>query len=265
VGADAAEPHAPVSDPSATETLALPSSPEDLARGGRLFALHCASCHGRDGEGNKGPTVAVPRLSRAADADALVRIIRNGINGTQMPKSSLLLDEARAIAAWVVALGQRPAETVPGDPARGEALYMGKGACTKCHMLKGRGGAFGPDLSDVGRRRGAAHLRTSLVDPSADVPRSFNVYRGDAPILQNFLLVRVRTKAGRVLTGVRVNEDTFSVQVRDLSGRIHSFFKSELAELDKQWGVSPMPAYGEMFSKDELDDLVAFLASLREP
>ena len=63
---------------------------------------------------------------------------------------------------------------------------------------------------------------------------------------------------------VRVNEDTFSIQIREATGAVHSFFKSELSELHKDFGKSPMPAYTSTFTKDQLDDLVAYLMSLRE-
>ena len=79
----------------------------------------------------------------------------------------------------------------------------------------------------------------------------------------NFLFVRVTPRAGETIAGVRVNEDTFSLQMRDLTGRVHSFFKSELAELHRDWGQSPMPTYTGVLAADELDDLVAYLVALR--
>jgi hypothetical protein len=106
-------------------------------------------------------------------------------------------------------------------------------------------------------------LRESLTDPGADTPKSFSVYRADASIPENFLQVRVVTKDGRRLSGARVNEDTFSIQFRDSANRIHSFFKSDLAEFHKDWGKSSMPGYRDVFSKEELDDVVAYLVSLR--
>jgi hypothetical protein len=87
--------------------------------------------------------------------------------------------------------------------------------------------------------------------------------RPEISITPNFLQVRVRTKDGRNILGVRINEDTFSIQIRELSGRTYSFFKSELVELDKQWGKSPMPSYRAIFSNEEIDHLTAFLVSLR--
>ncbi len=235
---------------------------DELAQGERLFAQRCAVCHGPAGEGGKGPSLAQPHLLRAPDREALIGVIRRGIDGTEMPGSRMADTELQQLATFVLRLGQRPAAVVPGDAGHGAQLFAGKGGCGACHAINGQGGAFGPDLTEIGRRRGPGYLRRSLVEPDADLPKSFSVYRSDSSITENFLQVRVTTRDGQQMLGVRVNEDSFSIQLRDVSGRIHSFVKSELRELHKDWGRSPMPAYGAVFSSTELDDVVAFLASL---
>lgn len=259
-GEDAASgnPHGAGSDPVPT---AAPAGPIDLAAGQHDFQVNCAGCHGPHGEGSRGPTLALPHLPRATSEDAIARIIAQGIHGTEMPPFHLRPAATRNLAAWVWRLGQLPPEIVPGDPRRGAALYRTRGNCALCHFLDGQGGAIGPDLSDIGSRRGAAYLRRALVDPNADVPQSFGMFREDAIITANFLLVSLVTKDGESWTGVRVNEDTYSIQIRDLGNGLHSFLKSELAELHKQWGQSPMPSYAQAFTSGEIDDLVAFLAS----
>ena len=100
-------------------------------------------------------------------------------------------------------------------------------------------------------RRLPRHLRASITDPEADVPRSF-------------LQVRVVAKSGRTITGERLNEDSFSIQLRDYSGNLHSFLKQDLAEIHRDRGKSPMPSYKDKFTGTELDDLIAYLVSLRE-
>jgi cytochrome c oxidase cbb3-type subunit III len=254
----------------ATAAMALHAQPPPLTaverdRGQRLFETHCAACHGPHGEGAKGPTLAQPSLPRATDDEALLTIIREGINNTEMPRARLEPDELPLVAAYVKSLGQLAHETVPGHAPHGEQLYATKGACAQCHTLRGHGGAIGPDLTGIGRKRSAAYLRRALVEPTAEVPQSFSPFRGEAMMTENFVLVRARTRDRREYTGVRVNEDTFSIQLRDLSGALHSFFKSELAALDKDWGQSPMPSYAGVFAADEIDDVVAFLVSLRGP
>jgi putative heme-binding domain-containing protein len=237
--------------------------PPDLSGGERLFQIHCASCHGANAEGARGPALAVPKLSRAPTEKQLIGLIRAGIRGTEMPGSKLHEDEVKAIAGWVRSLGVRPAEKVPGDAKSGKEIYFAKGNCAQCHVINGRGGPLGPDLTEIGLRRSAAYLKRALIDPEADVPRSLSPIRLDARIMQNFLQVTLVTKDGRKLTGARLNEDAFSIQIRDLSGNFHSFFKSELAEIRKETGKSPMPSYRGVFSEKELEDVVAFLVSLR--
>jgi cytochrome c1 len=76
--------------------------------------------------------------------------------------------------------------------------------------------------------------------------------------------VNVATKNGQNVHGIRVNEDSFSIQIRDDSGRSYSFWKTDIAQIDKQRGKSPMPSYKSQLSDSELTDLVAYLASLKE-
>ena len=78
----------------------------------------------------------------------------------------------------------------------------------------------------------------------------------------NFLQVRVVTRDGMRITGARIDEDAFTIQLRDFTGRLFSFRKDELEELDKDWGKSPMPSYRGQLSDAEIQDIVAYLASL---
>jgi putative heme-binding domain-containing protein len=253
--------HEPGSVVSSIPLLPVAPTPEELATGQRLFQAHCAACHGPGGEGGKGPTLAQPVLPRASTDEALIKIISSGISDTEMPRSRLERAEIRLVALHVRVLGRRPIEQVPGDPVRGAQIFATKGDCAQCHSLGGYGGTIGPELTYIGRQRSAAYLRRALTEPAAEVPQSFTAFRGETGIPDNFLFVRIVTRDGITVAGVRVNEDAFSVQLRDLAGKLHSFFKSDLTELHKDWRFSPMPSYATAFTKDELDDLVAFLVS----
>jgi putative heme-binding domain-containing protein len=230
----------------------LPNSRADLAHGEKLFQVHCSRCHGAKGEGSRGPALNRPKLPRAPDDAALVAVIDGGIRGTEMPGAGAMSDhEVRQAAAYVRSLGKLPMKPVPGDPVRGAEIYRGKGNCAACHSIMGEGGTAGPDLSTIGAARSASHLHESLVDPQAAVP-------------EGYLLVTVIPNNGPGVTGLRVNEDSFSIQVRDNSGRSHSFWKSDVTNIERQRGKSPMPSYKGRLSDPELTDLVAYLASLKE-
>ncbi len=230
--------------------------------GASLFRIHCAPCHGADGSGGRGANLAVPKLPHAPDDIALSRVITVGIPGTQMPGTRMTAGENRELVAFVRGLYRSRATHVEGDRNHGEQLFWGKAGCGQCHTVGDRGGRMGPDLTDIGARRGPEFLRTALVDPEAEVPETFSVYRRVIYMPDNFLLVRVVTRDGARILGVRVNEDTFSIQVRDFADRIYSFRKEELRELDEDWGKSPMPSYRKL-PEAEIRDLVAYLVSLQ--
>lgn len=219
--------------------------------GKTLFDAHCARCHGVGGTGGEGPSLAVPVLRHAADDEALAAVIRDGIENTDMPGNWMLGEsEVQALVDYVRSLSRVEPQPLPGDPERGKALYESQGTCTVCHIINGDGGIIGPDLTAIGLTRGADYLRESLVAPGETVP-------------ERYVVVHAVTSDGREITGVRINEDSFTVQVRDEAGRFHSLDKLSLEKLDKRFGESLMPSYASELSPEELDDLVAYLASLR--
>jgi len=229
----------------------LKPTPADVAQGERTYGTECSFCHGPKGEGAVGPALAVPRLLRAPNDQALFQVIREGVAGTQMPPSTLTTARIWQLVAYMRTLGRIQQSKSTGDPKRGAQIYAGKGGCARCHTLAGHGGGIGPDLSDVGARRDRDFLRASLLTPEASIPR-------------DFMQVRLVTREGQHLVGVRLNEDTFSIQIRDLSNQVHSFWKAELSDLVKEPGRSPMPSYGKTLTPEELDTLIAYLDSLQD-
>jgi cytochrome c oxidase cbb3-type subunit III len=227
------------------------TTPADLKNGQQLFLGQCARCHGPKGEGGRGAVLAQPRLRHAPDDEALFLVIRDGIRGTEMPPGYAVDTlETWQIAAYVRSLGRTAPEAVPGDPKRGQELYQAKGHCARCHIISGQGGGLGPELTEIASRRSAAHLRAAVLDPESTLP-------------EGFLQVRLVTKEGRHITGVRLNEDTFSIQVMDLNAGLHSFLKEDLKDLQRDTGKSPMPSFRSALSASEVDDLIAYLVSLR--
>jgi len=226
----------------------------DLADGERLFRVHCARCHGIDGAGGEGSNLARARLKYATDDEALIDVIDSGISGTGMPAIWSLDDAQTArVAGYVRTLGQLEAEVMPGNAERGASLYQSTG-CPACHIIAGHGTGIGPELTDVGDRRGLAYLRSSLLEPAAAQSQTSGY--------QDYLTVRAHTKDGSV-EGLRVNEDAFSIQLRDISGTVHSFRKKDLVDLEKIFAHSLMPEYGAALPERSMNDLISYLMSLR--
>lgn len=230
-------------------------SADDLADGKRLFRVHCARCHGIDGAGGEGSNLARARLKYAADDVSLITLLGEGIPGTGMPAIwTLDAGQATKVAGYVRTLGQIDEEEMPGDPVRGATVYRGSGGCPACHIISGHGTGIGPELTDVGDRRGLRYLRNSLIEPAESQSQTGGY--------QDYLTVRVRSLEGRV-EGLRVNEDAFSIQVRDVRGTVHSFRKNELIEFEKVFAHSLMPEYGAALPEKDMNDLISYLMSLR--
>jgi putative heme-binding domain-containing protein len=240
------------SDVTMAQTQALSTAgPTDIAAGKRVFDAQCAWCHGADGAGGAGSMLRGVKLRHAATDAALLDILRTGIAGTEMPGFAISLTGRTAwqTAAYVRSLGVLPRQPVPGSPERGAAIYEARG-CAVCHIVQGRGGGLGPELTAIGALRGPTSLRESIVAPEA----------AHSP---SYLVVRAVARGGRETRGIRVSEDVFWVHIRDASGNLHSFEKKELTSLERELEGTLMPSYKSLLSGHELDDLVAYLASLR--
>jgi cytochrome c oxidase cbb3-type subunit 3 len=180
----------------------------------------------------------------------------------RMPAINHLIDEElNQLVAYVRSLGRSPAPPAEGVAETGAQIYQ-RSDCALCHIVSGQGGTFGPVLSNIGALRGASYLRRALVEPGAALPVGTLTVPGRG--LQEYLPVRAVTDDGRDVRGIRVNEDSITIQIRDLSNQIHSFRKSDLRQLDKQTGTSLMPNFADRLTASELTDLVAYLSSLRE-
>jgi putative heme-binding domain-containing protein len=233
----------------AQQTVNPYASAADVAAGEKLYRGRCGHCHGQSGEGGRGAVLNSGQFRRGGSDRELYQVIRFGIPNTEMPGAFSLPDvEVWRMVAYVKQLGRQGAqEPVFGDAAAGAAVYR-KSACAQCHTIGGEGGFLGPDLTEIGAKRAVRHLRESLVNPSADIPLD---YRS----------VAVLTKSGGTVSGIHLNEDEYSVHLRDINGNLRSFLKSEIKEV-KLPRESLMPSYASM-PKPDLENLVAYLAGLR--
>ena len=237
-----------------------PYAPDDVKAGGVMFGQLCVTCHGFNGTGGAGPPLTRPKLLNAPDDAALRVVISDGIPDRGMPRVRRTTpDELRQLVAYVRSIGSAAAAPVKGNPAKGAQIYASAG-CASCHIVNGQGGVLGPELTDIGYRRGAPYLRQAIVDPGAVLPS------GTLPVpsrgYREFLPVRVVKNDGSAVRGVRLNEDVFTLQIRDQAGKMHSFRKSETKAIQKEDGISLMPPFGDRVKGEDLDDLVAYLASL---
>ena len=153
------------------------------------------------------------------------------------------------VALPLLTLGPLGTPLTVGNAARGKAVYDGMGGCAACHRVHGNGSRAAPDLSDIGAVRAASEIRRSILEPTMAMQ----------PINRP---VRIVTRDGRTILGRRLNEDTYSVQLIDREERLISLLKADISEFELGQ-TSEMPSYAGKLDEDEVDDLVAYLLTLK--
>jgi putative heme-binding domain-containing protein len=227
----------------------------DVRLGERYFQRQCSRCHGQDAKGTDetGAPDLTGNLSSASSDTGIYNIIRTGIQGTAMlPVPPDTPDPTVwQLVAYINSLRTDPANIeLPGSVAGGRTLYAGKGDCDSCHMISGQGGRLGPDLSFVGEDLDPDEIETSLTDPGETVsPRWWTM--------------RITQRDGSVVEGLRMSEDTFGLRVIDDDANLWSFHKNQIQSYDRVQD-STMPSYAQTLTESEIDDLVAYLFSLRK-
>lgn len=222
-------------------------SPADVEVGANIFRSHCAVCHGLGGVGDRAPNLTTGQFRHATSDGQLHQVISRGIPGTEMPGVYFNGAEVWQLVAYVRSLSGG-VETVKGDAAAGQRVYASKG-CSGCHRVNSEGGRSGPDLSRIGGARSLAHIRESVVNPNAKV-------------LPNQWRVQATTRDGASVSGRLLNEDTYTVQLFDPRQGLKSVDKANLSRY-LVLKESAMPSYESSITGKDLDDLLAYLASLR--
>ena len=252
-----------VASPTVAEPARNPFSgdPKAITQGAVLFRQECVFCHGVAAQGGmRGPDLTTGSWSHGGSDADLAGTISGGVPGTSMPANNLPADEIWQIVAYLRTL-QQPVASTAGDPKRGEALYFGTAGCSSCHIVNGHGGRLGPELSTVGSARSRAYLVESIRQPARQLTQ--NRVFGESVTLKYDTVTAV-TADGRTIVGVPMNEDTFTVQLMDMSERVHSLDKKTLKSF-RHDNRSLMPTYdASRLSNADLDDLVAYLQSLRD-
>jgi cytochrome c oxidase cbb3-type subunit 3 len=232
-----------------------------IKEGHSIFRADCAYCHGFDARGGtKGPNLTSGRWIHGDNDSQIFHTITKGVPGTEMPALDFTDEETWAVIAYLRSTGERSGAPA-GNPEVGKQMFFGKGICASCHMVNGKGGRLGPDLSRIGAVRSTRYLIDSIRFPSKDLAETVTDPNHGLRVVYD--TVTVVTKEGRRITGVAKNEDTFSLQLMDDSGQLDCFLKRDLKDLT-HIRKSLMPAYDEsVLSEKELQDLIAYLAGLR--
>ncbi len=230
------------------ESKSSSSSAADIEGGRQLVRAYCTRCHGLDATGARAPDLTQRVLRHGNTDEALTRIVRNGIPGTGMAGFRFQPKQFRQVVSFLQ--HQRSSHDPPvltGDVLKGKAVFE-KHKCATCHWTGPTGGRRGTDLS-VSRGR-LEYVRKAIVNPGTDVDREY----------QQVVLV---ASDGRILQGMRLSENSFYIQLIDEQDRLYTVTKADIDEL-KRPTQSLMPSFEKELSPEELEDLIAYVFSLRK-
>jgi len=220
------------------------------------FRINCALCHGLGAHGGgRGPDLTRANKKHGNTDAELFRTIHDGVPGTDMPAALGSIGvEMKDQEIWQVITYLRSIEvrTPPpsGDATRGKALFDGAAACSKCHMVDGKGGRLGPDLTSVGSSRSLESIIESIREPSKG-------------LVAGYQTATVVTSDGKEAKGIVINEDRFSVQMMDTNERILLLDRDKLRSFKKN-PVSLMPPYSaSALNEKDLQDILAYLLTIR--
>jgi putative heme-binding domain-containing protein len=235
-----------VSSPS---VAAAQYSQAEVEVGYNLYNTNCITCHGANGDSVSGVNLRGGQFRRISTDAELNRLIQTGIPGTAMPPGRFGTADLAGLVAYVRSMRDFDTKPARGDAARGRALFEGKGGCMSCHRVNGKGSRSAPDLSDVGAVRSPDAIERAMIDSASIM----------LPINRS---IRAVTRAGKVITGRRLNEDTYSVQIIDNEERLVSLLKADLREYSVL-KTSTMPSFKNTLSLAELDDVVTYIRTLK--
>jgi len=234
------------------------------------FRSNCAFCHGLGARGGgRGPDLTRAQKHHGNTDAELFHNIHDGIPGTAMPAATnggigvgMSDEEIWQVITYIRGVEKKASAAETGDAAHGKELFYGVSGCGICHMVNGKGGRLGPDLSSTGASRSVEYLTESLRSPSKRLAEGISEPLKD--FSQEYETVTVVTSDGTKLQGVVLNEDSFTVQMLDTREQLHAFEKSKLRSYVKT-RESLMPAYdAKALPEKDLKDLIAFLLAANE-
>ena len=234
------------------------------------FRVNCAFCHGLGARGGgRGPDLTRAQKHHGITDDEIFRNIHDGIAGTAMPAATnggigvgMSDEEIWQVITFIRSVEKKASAAETGDAAHGKELFYGTAGCATCHMVNGKGGRLGPDLSSTGSSRSVEYLAESLRSPSKRLAKGLSEPLKDYS--QEYETATVVTADGTKLQGVVLNEDSFTVQMLDTREMLRSFEKAKLRSYEKS-RESLMPAYdATTLPEKDLKDLIAFLLAASE-
>jgi mono/diheme cytochrome c family protein len=235
--------------------------PAAVARGARVWAAECVTCHGPNARGSDTVRSLLRSMLVLSDrtGSTLGPFLKKG-HPTQSGKPSASIADADT-ADISQFLRQRINDTLRGSPVftegdiltgdakAGEAYFNGEGKCTPCHSPTG-------NLRGIASRLGPVDLQQRMLFPAPARGRG----AGPSPTA---VTVTITPASGAPMSGVLVQEDDFYVTFRDDANNVRVVKR---APGMKVVTTDPLQAHHELLDRitdKQMHDLVAFLETLK--
>ena len=244
------------------------NDPKAAKAGEYEFRINCALCHGLGAHGGgRGPDLTRAQKKHVHSDEEMFQVISNGIPGTVMPANGtngqgvgMTDEEIWQIITYIRSVEVKAPAKSAGSAAHGKELFYGDANCSLCHMIEGKGGRVGPELTGVGGSRTKESIIDSVRNPSRRLAWGLTEATKEFP--QEYETITVVTADGKQIKGVALNEDNFSVQMMDANEQIYLLEKDTLRSFNKT-RESMMPKFNtDLLSDKDLDDIVAYLISV---
>ena len=246
----------------------LAGDPKAVKAGEYEFRINCALCHGLGARGGgRGPDLTRAQKKHVHSDAEMFQVISNGIPGTAMPANGtngqgvgMTDEEIWQIITYIRSVEVKAPAKPLGNAAHGKELFYGDANCSLCHMVAGKGGRLGPELTSVGVSRTRESIIDSVRNPSRRLAWGLTEATKEFP--QEYESITVVTGDGKEIKGVALNEDSFTLQMMDSSENIHLLEKDKLRSFQKS-RESMMPKYTpDILSDKDLEDIVAYLIKM---
>ena len=229
----------------------------------RVEALRMLAAHAPDAAAahiRRFIKIGLPRERQAAysvttDSDLLIQGLQDLLADSAHFDAALELLEACAdrqepeIQRLLSQVPANQATLAGGDSESGETIVRehGTAACIICHSINGKGGVVAPDLAKVGLRATDDYLLESLLQPSAHIVPGYGA-------------MTVALKDGQTRTGSLLRQSNKELVLKAADGNKQAIQLANIAS--RSDAISTMPPMGDILSKSEIRDVIAYLRAL---
>jgi len=216
-----------------------------------LFNSSCGVCHGSDGRGGeRAPNIATKReIVNLSDAQLTV-ILNKGVLASGMPPFSYLGDQkimhlVQYLRELQGVAGSGQAQ-ITGDADDGEKIFFAEGSCSRCHLIHGRGGFLGEDLSTYARGRSSEAIRAAILHP------------GDSPGGVDHI-VEIQIAEGNSYRGMIRSRDNFNIVLQGEDGAYHSIARDRIQKMTINSQPLMPQDYATKLDEQRINNLISYL------